>query len=175
MSIQDKICDIALREVGVREIPGANNTGPRIVTYQRATWLDPAPWPWCAAFTAWALHEALRTPDGASYLSQRKQSGDAGPDSFRCKDAAAFGWIKWAGKHGLQVFDEHSDTLPEAGDFVVFDFSHIGVVTGYDPIGNTIRTVEGNTNGRGERDSESGDGVWQKVRAVNLVRSYIRL
>lgn len=38
-----------------------------------------------------------------------------------------------------------------------------------------VYTVEGNTNGRGDRDSESGDGVWKKSRKTNLVRKYIHL
>jgi hypothetical protein len=38
-----------------------------------------------------------------------------------------------------------------------------------------ILTVEGNTNGRGERDSGTGDGVWKKKRKPSLTKSYIRL
>jgi hypothetical protein len=38
-----------------------------------------------------------------------------------------------------------------------------------------IKTVEGNTNGRGDRDSDSGDGVWEKQRMPILTKSYIRI
>jgi len=67
-------------------------------------------------------------------------------------------------------------TLSKAGDFVVFDFSHIGLVIADQgsPV-DEILTVEGNTNGRGERDSEAGDGVWKKKRKPGLTKSYIRL
>ena len=34
--------------------------------------------------------------------------------------------------------------------------------------------IEGNTNGQGARDSVTGDGVWEKTRAKNLVRKFIR-
>ena len=55
----------------------------------------------------------------------------------------------------------------------VFDFSHICFVKA--PIdAKSFRTIEGNTNGRGDRDSVTGDGVWEKVRAKNLVRNFIR-
>jgi hypothetical protein len=63
-----------------------------------------------------------------------------------------------------------------AGDLAIFDFSHIGVVIRDQSKGSTqIVTVEGNTNGKGERDSTSGDGVWRKIRPTRLVRSYIRI
>ena len=173
MTIQNELVRIAMSEVGVREI-GGNNTGPRIAEYQRATWLNPGPWPWCAAFCSYILLHALRTPDGAAYLSGRNRG--EGPEAFRCRDASAFGWLHWAGaRGGMLMFDENSGIAPAAGDLVVYDFSHIGIVTTYDPDFRVIHCVEGNTNGRGERDSESGDGVWEKVRSVSLVRSYIRL
>jgi hypothetical protein len=36
-------------------------------------------------------------------------------------------------------------------------------------------TLEGNTNGKGERDSTSGDGVWKKIRKKSLVKDLIRI
>ncbi len=63
-----------------------------------------------------------------------------------------------------------------AGDFVVFDFSHIGIVAAdQKAITGSIHTIEGNTNGKGERDSVAGDGVWKKDRAQQLTKSYLRL
>jgi len=35
--------------------------------------------------------------------------------------------------------------------------------------------VEGNTNGRGDRDSLFGDGVWKKTRKKTLVKDLIRI
>ena len=64
----------------------------------------------------------------------------------------------------------------KAGDIVVFAFSHVGIVIEDQlPGKDYIVTVEGNTNGKGERDSVSGDGVWRKTRKTNLVKNYIRL
>jgi hypothetical protein len=38
-----------------------------------------------------------------------------------------------------------------------------------------LATIEGNTNGKGERDSVTGDGVWVKERVPTLAKSYIRI
>lgn len=156
MTLQEKIVEIALSQVGVRETDG-NNQGPEIKRYQLATWLQPGPWPWCAAFTAWVLREA---------------SIAAGRDDVKlCRDASAYGWEKHGAKRGWILLPEQSPALP--GDFVTFDFSHIGIVISDN--GPTIATVEGNTNGRGDRDSESGDGVWKKSRVRPLVKTFIRI
>jgi hypothetical protein len=64
------LVDLALAEVGVRE-EGCNNRGPRICEYQAATWLKPAPWPWCAAFICWLIREWLKLPAVREALSPR--------------------------------------------------------------------------------------------------------
>ena len=92
---------------------------------------------------------------------------------WRPKTAGAFDWAKWAHSKELTVLPESA--LAKAGDFVIFDFSHIGIVVSDQPNVGTITTVEGNTNGKGERDSAAGDGVWQKTRQPSLVKCYIRI
>lgn len=165
-----KLIDIAKSEVGTRE-GATNNTGARIVEYQGATWLAPGAWPWCAAFTCWVMREWL---EDESVRASRNLATFSLAEKWRCRDASAFGWEKWARQRGLQVLPETE--LARAGDFVVFDFSHIGlVVADQASIGAHIRTIEGNTNGKGERDSENGDGVWLKERIPSLTKSYIRI
>ena len=172
----ERLIEIAKGEVGTREAE-INNTGARIVEYQGASWLQPGAWPWCAAFTCWLMREVLEEPDTLEFLRKhynRDELTFAQADKVRCRDASAFGWEKWARKNNFQVLSE--DNLAKAGDFVVFDFSHIGlVIEDQASINDKIKTIEGNTNGRGERDSESGDGVWMKERARSLTKSYIRL
>jgi hypothetical protein len=164
-----KLIAIAEAEVGTRE-GTVNNTGARIVEYQGATWLAPGAWPWCAAFTAWVMREWLEDEAVRDALSLETFSL---AEKWRCRDASAFGWEKWARQRGLRVLPETEKA--RAGDFVVFDFSHIGlVIADQTSAKGKIRTIEGNTNGRGERDSESGDGVWLKERAPTLTKSYIR-
>jgi hypothetical protein len=168
--LSDKLVAIAKKEVGTRE-SGGNNRGQRIEVYQQSTWLAPGPWPWCAAFTAWVLREWLNDPDVRATL---KLSDTASVERWRCLDASAFGWEKWAKAKKLKVLTEKD--LARRGDFVVFDFSHIGIVAAdQKKITDKIETIEGNTNNKGQRDSTSGDGVWEKQRAASLVKSYIRI
>jgi hypothetical protein len=161
----------AYEEVGVMEDPGKNNTGEMIRKFQEATWLAPGAWPWCAAFIAWVLREWLQDKD------VQKALGLLTPhdiDKWRCRDASAFGWDKWALERGLVVVPPSS--LAKAGDLVVFEFSHIGIVTAdQKTLKSSISTIEGNTNGRGDRDSVKGDGVWKKTRLPSLVKNYIRI
>jgi hypothetical protein len=103
-------------------------------------------------------------------------------EKWRCRDAAVFGWDDWAIRTGGKVLDP-TKHLAEAGDFVIFDFNgpetgggHIGIVeVNQKPHESVIYTIEGNTNGKGERDSISGDGVWRKTRKTTLVKHYIRM
>jgi hypothetical protein len=166
----DALVALARREIGVREGP-VNNTGARIVEYQGATWLAPGAWPWCAAFTAWLMREWVEDPDVRGYLNLETFSL---AEKWRCRDASAFGWEKWAAQRQIPVLPETERA--RAGDFVVFDFSHIGLVVEDQPTATrSIATIEGNTNGKGDRDSDSGDGVWTKARAPKLTKSYIRI
>lgn len=170
MSLRKKLANIAAAEIGVREV-GGNNRGPKIVEYQSATWLKPAPWPWCAAFVCWVIKKWLEDLSVREGLSLRN---DKPLNAWRPKTAAAFDFIRWAKDKNLPVLGRSARAL--AGDLAVFDFSHIGVVIRDQSKGSTqIVTVEGNTNGKGERDSTSGDGVWRKIRPTRLVRAYIRI
>lgn len=166
----DQLLELARLQVGVRE--GArNNTGTRIVEYQGATWLAPGAWPWCAAFTAWIMREWLELENVREEMGF---SSFSVAEKWRCRDASAFGWEKWAKERKIKVLPETE--LARRGDFVTFDFSHIGLVAAdQKKITAPIMTIEGNTNGKGERDSKTGDGVWTKSRAPSLVKSYIRV
>jgi hypothetical protein len=164
-----KLVAIADAEVGTREV--GNNTGARIEEYQQATWLPPGPWPWCAAFTSWVMREWLNDPAVRRALGLASET-DVG--RWRCRDSRAFGWRDWARSRGLRLLSEGH--LARAGDIVVYDFSHIGVVAEDQPDAATaLRTVEGNTNGAGTRESTTGDGVWRKTRVSSLVDSLIRV
>lgn len=167
MSIQKEIVRIAQSNVGIREV-GGNNSGPEVRMFQGAVALAPGSWPWCAAFTAWVLREALKTAEGSAYLAGKDM------EKWRCKDARAFAWEDWAVARGLSVFPEA--VAAKAGDFVVFDFSHIGVIAeDQKTLRSNILCIEGNTNGAGDRDSTTGDGVWLKSRNYKLAKCYIRL
>ncbi|MDU4841789.1 MAG: CHAP domain-containing protein [Leclercia adecarboxylata] len=169
-TVLESLISIAHSQLGVREA-FKNNTGQKIVEYQGATWLAPGAWPWCAAFTCWIMREWLEKEDVRLRLGLTTFSL---AEKWRCRDASAFGWIDWATQKKMEILSENS--LAKAGDFVVYDFSHIGLVIENQIVKNKkIVTIEGNTNGKGERDSLSGDGVWIKERAPSLVKNYLRI
>lgn len=164
----DKLAEIARSQVGVKEI-GGNNRGVKIREYQSATNLTPAPWPWCAAFVCWCVAQWLKDKEAVRWLGLKIST----PYIWRPKTAAAFGLIEWANKH-----PNTTEVLPETaqakvGDIVIFDFSHTGIVVGVNK--GSIQCVEGNTNQQGDRESNSGDGVWLKTRKNSLVRAYVRI
>lgn len=164
----NKLVEIAQNEVGVREV-GGNNRGDRIREYQAATDLAPAAWPWCAAFVDWCIKEWLNNPQAIRWLNLKKSTSE----SWRPKTALAYGLTKWAKNrpNTTKIFTEKDIAMP--GDIVTFDFSHVGIIVSDN--GSTIETIEGNTNGRGDRDSISGDGVWKKIRKKTLVKDLIRI
>lgn len=163
-----KLAELALSQVGVKE-SGGNNRGAKICEYQSATNLTPAAWPWCAAFCCWIIREWLKDPEVVKWLGLKIKT----PSQWRPRTAAAFGFIKWAQDRPATTKVLGEMAKPQVGDLVVFDFSHIGIVVKV--VGKKIVCVEGNTNQKGTRDSESGDGVWLKTRTASLVRSYIRI
>lgn len=164
----DQLAAVAETQIGVKEV-GGNNLGKQIRVYQTATNLDPAAWPWCAAFVDWAVQMWLTDPACVRWLGLKTTT----PAKWRPTTALAFGLISWAKTKPstVQIFGD--DIRPQRGDIVVFDFSHCGIVTG--STASRMKTVEGNTNGKGERDSESGDGVWAKDRPLSLARAYLRI
>lgn len=157
---RDALARIAEAEIGVREI-GGNNRGPRVREYQGATWTEPGVWPWCAAFVCWIIREWMKSPSVQQIAK-----------FHRPRTTGAFDFIRWAKDEGLKVLGENERC--RRGDIVVFDFSHIGLVTADSERGE-IESVDGNTNGKGERDSESGDGVWRKYRPRSDAKAFIRL
>ena len=169
-TVIQKLIDIASLEVGTRE-EGGNNKGLRIHEYQKATWLPPGAWPWCAAYVAhvvqrWLGNNLVRETLGLKTIEEA--------ENWRCRDASAFGWIAWAKKRGLCITDEKE--LAKRGDLVVFDFSHIGIVE-FDQVklGDKIQTIEGNTAPKTTQRDGNNDGVYRMQRSPSLVKAYIRI
>lgn len=157
-----KLVDLALKEVGIREV--GNNHGPQIREYQKATWLEPGEWPWSASFCCWLLREWTKAADVQKALKLETGSEVA---RFLCHDPRACGWEKWAKERRIKIVP--GEELAKAGDFVIFDFPHIGLVMAdQNPTSRVISTIEGNTT------SQEGNGVWKNIRARSLVKSYIR-
>jgi hypothetical protein len=150
----------ARAEIGVRE--ERPNGGKRVDEYQAASWLDKKHWgPWCATFVCWVIREVMRD------LGMRDTKTFSRPQT-----AAAFGFEGWSLAQGSETWTKRYPGRDiEAGDIVIFDFSHIGFATSAPDQGGYISTIEGNTNRAGSRE---GDGVYAKRRHVSLVRCRIR-
>jgi hypothetical protein len=157
---------IALAEVGKKETKG-NNLGAEVRKYQSATTLPPGAWPYCAAFCCWVLDQWLDDPENRKWLALKKSS----PQAWRPKTALAYGFLKWAKARPATVQILPDTAEPEPGMFVIYDFSHIGIVK-RNIDATFFEAVEGNTNSAGSRD---GDGVYVKRRRRSLARAFLRV
>ena len=164
----EKLIAIASSQVGMREV-GGNNCGDAVRKYQSATDLPPGAWPWCAAFVDWCIQEWLDIPQVVIWLDLKRRT----PQEWRPKTGLAYAITAWAKQrpNTTDIFTEKDKA--QLGDIVTFDFSHVGLVV--EDCGDHIITIEGNTNGKGERDSVSGDGVWRKIRQKHLIKDLIRI
>lgn len=146
-----QVIEVARKEIGVREV-GSSNTGKRVQQYQKATTLGGSGWPWCAAFAAWVMLTALG----------KAMAGELWLNSASC-DFILF----WARKLGIL------STEPEVGCFGLVmaspnDATHIFLVE--DIVGNTLTTIEGNTNVDGSRE---GNGVYRRKRTKSSRYLYV--
>jgi hypothetical protein len=155
--LRDKILELAKGEIGVEEVDGTN-CGKRVNEYKSATWLDHTkPWPWCAGFICWLFREAMK---GKEYTFKRPET------------AGAYDFENWCRKQDYSVVlkKPHENDI-EAGDIVIFSFSHIGIATSGVKNGY-ITTIEGNSNLEGSRE---GGAVVNQRRKVSSIRSRIRV
>lgn len=157
---------MAEKEVGRKETRGSN-LGPEVKKYQLATNLDVGAWPWCAAFCCYMLQQWLADPANRTWLALKKTSSER----WRPKTALAYGFLEWAKARPATVIILPDTAEPRAGDIVIYDFSHIGIVKG-NIDGEWFEAVEGNTNGAGSRE---GDGVYLKRRRRSLARAFLRI
>jgi hypothetical protein len=157
---------IAAEQIGLKETRG-KNLGPEVSKYQRASSLDPGPWPWCAAFVDWVLQQWLKDPKVVKWLGFKTTI----PSEWRPKTALAYGFTKWAMDRPNTITILPDTATPEPGDIVMYDFSHVGFVEKNQSKLNFL-AIEGNTNSAGSRD---GDGVWRKVRLKSMARNFLRI
>jgi hypothetical protein len=159
MKLAPELVRIATAEIGVEEVNGSNR-GPRVDEYKAATWLDPSKgWPWCAAFVCWVVREAMEAT-GQRYTFDRPRT------------AGAWDFENWSRKQDDSTWTKRPhDGDIQAGDIVIFTFSHIGIATSAPDAGGWVSTVEGNTDAAGSRE---GGGVYRKRRHVSKIRSRIR-
>jgi len=156
--LANKMVSLAQKEIGVEEVDGTN-CGVRVNEYKSATWLDSTKgWPWCAAFICWLFREAMK---GGSFTFLRPQT------------AGAWDFENWAKKQDKSIVlkKPHNNDI-QAGDILIFTFSHIGIATGPPDANGMVPTIEGNTDGSGSRE---GGAVLPKNRKLSQIRSVIRI
>jgi hypothetical protein len=165
--LRAKLIDIARRDVGQMET--SRNQGPAMKKFWPAT-SYPEGYanrePYCAAGVCYWIQQWLQLPEVLAALKLTA----AAAEKWRCKSAAAFGWLDWAEKKGILTLSDSIGNTLHTGDIMVFDMSHIGVVV--TDSGSHVQTIEANTGATGGRD---GDGVFEKFRERSLARRFIRL
>lgn len=158
MKLSEKMVELAKKEIGVEEVNGTN-CGPRVNEYKSATWLNPKRgWPWCAAFICWLFREGMT---GSKYTFKRPKTAGAWDFENWCREQDKSVTLKKPHKGNIQ-----------AGDIVIFTFSHIGIATGAPDKNGLVPTIEGNTDAAGSRE---GGGVFAKKRKLSLIRSVIKI
>lgn len=175
LAIRQQLVEIARRDVGkVEQTP---NRAPWIQRYWEATnaqslysVTNPAyrgrP-PYCAAAVCYWVREWLLRKEVLDALKMTA----AQAERWRCKSPAAFGWLDWAKKAGLEILSDRPTERLRVGDIMVFDISHIGIVKDDDDA-NNVWTIEANTGNGSVRD---GDGCFERVRTRSAARAFIRL
>lgn len=161
MKLAPKLTELARFELGTEEVNGTN-CGPRVNEYKAATNLPPKEsWPWCAAFVCWLVREAM------------KANGIKESDTFkRPRTAGAWDFENWSMAQGSETNTKkpHRGDI-QAGDIVIFKFSHIGIAESAPDKNGEVTTIEGNSDGAGSRE---GGAVVRKKRRVDQISSRIR-
>lgn len=161
-TIPDKIAKIALSQHWVRET--SKNRGEGIEKFWDATSYKEGyknREPYCAAYVCWVVREAF------------EEAGIKESPGFRLPTTArAWGFEHWS---LAQDDTTHTKKKPrgdiERGDLVIFTFSHIGIALGRPDKHGHFHTIEANTDDGGSRE---GDGVYEKIRSIELVKARIR-
>lgn len=157
-SLQTYLLQVAGAEIGVRET--TRNRGPEIGKYWQATTYPDGMeerQPWCAAFLAWCVREAII-----------RRWGREGEAPFkRCKSARVADWLAWARREpGVRIVRD-----PRPGDLAIYVFSHCGIVSDY-RAGDDFDAIEGNTDDSGGRE---GVEVAVRRRQRRQVEAFMRL
>lgn len=144
--MKSSVLVIAASEVGAAEVPPGSNWGPRVQEYLGSVGIA-FPAAWCAAFVVWCHQQA-----GITTI----------PKTGGVLDL----WNKAAANRVTQP-------QPQPGDVFIMDFGggkgHTGIVEAVS--GDTIDTIEGNTNDDGSRE---GYEVARRSRAISSVKGFLR-
>lgn len=150
MTLARKALEIGITQIGVEEIPRNSNSGPEVEIYLKSVGL-PKGYSWCMAFVYW------------------------------CTQKAAIQMVvKNPLKRTAGVLDQYNSrpllvqAIPQQGDIFIMDLGkglgHTGIIEKI--VGNTLYTIEGNTNSEGGRE---GYKVCRKKREIRTIKAFLRL
>lgn len=160
-----KLVEIARLDVGKTEV--SRNQAPWIKKLWPATnypegYAERAPY--CAAGMCYVLREWLKLPEVLKAMGFTA----AEAETWRCKSAAAFGWLEWARDKRLMIFRPSDGIALHTGDIMVFEKSHIELVVDDT---NGLENIGYNTGS----DLRDGEGCFEKGRLPSLARGFIRM
>jgi hypothetical protein len=140
----------AITQIGVQEVPKGSNKGVDVEKYLKSIGLGGG-YSWCMAFAYWNVQQAAT------------KLGIANP-LFKTGGVLA----QWNNRIPLQT------SIPQPGYLFVIDEGkgegHTGIVEYV--VGDTIHTIEGNTNDDGSRE---GYEVCRRVRKISSCKGFIKI
>ena len=168
MSNQNLV-DIALKEVGVREVPINSNRGPRVEEFQKYVggWLVGAAW--CAAFVSWCFGQVYPGANPAGKQSSAVMG-------FWTRNRTREDFVRFlpadvkSGKYKIEPGDlfvlcSDPTLVPKVQvGTVKAHTGHVGICDGVMHSATKFGTVEGNTNEAGSRE---GGGVYHRTRSLD--------
>ncbi len=154
MSIKAAALKIATSQLGVQEVPRGSNDGPEVSQYLRAVGLEPG-YAWCMAFVYWAVGKA---------------AAQAGVQNPLIKTG---GVAVQMNKTTLPKLSVNSKAIAPGDVFIMefkSGFGHTGFVK--EIKGDSITTIEGNTNSDGSRE---GYEVASRTRKLVSFKGFIQI
>lgn len=152
--------NVAIGELGKEEIPRGSNWGEHVKKYLHSVGIN-FPASWCMAFIYWCVEAA----------GIRVNVGNVGSAIFVNPLVRTGGVLaQWN-----QVDIKYKITVsPDVGDIFIMDYGHGLGHTGFiEKIeGDTLHTIEGNTNDTGSRE---GYEVCRRYRKIKACKGFIRI
>lgn len=155
---------IAILELGKQEIPRGSNWGEHVRKYLASVGIH-FPASWCMAFVYWCVETSGFRID----VGGRGQSILVNP--LVKTGGVLRQWNEIDTQYGRRDFRKET---PAAGDIFIMDFGHGLGHTGFveSVEGDTIHTIEGNTNDTGSRE---GYEVCRRYRKISVCKGFIHL
>jgi hypothetical protein len=169
---REGLAQAAERDLGKKESPRGSNKGKELAAIFAADDLYPngksgpdEGYPWCASAVSKWVQDFLASESGKAFRGAKAP-----------RIARAYSFEAWGRANGAMIFTpamvRASNIKHQRGDIVIYNFSHIGVVTSVNHTGWNFAALEGNTDAAGSRE---GWQVARKARTLGLVKCFVRM